>query len=62
MTVSVTTIFYFNKEMMLQQQKFPVVVLINEVFAVFFCSRDNKFFVKMKNPFLQCVDYFLDVF
>ena len=48
------TIFYFNKEMMLQQQKFPVVILINEVFAVF-CSRDNKFFVKMKNPFLQCI-------
>ena len=25
-TVSVTTFFYFNKEMMLQQQKFPVVI------------------------------------
>ena len=55
------TILYFNKEMMLQQQKFPVVILINEVFAVF-CSRDNKFCVKMKNPSSQCVDYFLDVF
>ena len=43
--------------MMLQQQNFPVVILMNEVFGVF-CSRDNKFFVKMKILFYSVSGYF----